>query len=137
MIQKLPRPGFKTCTGQPVHRKSVPPHSYKCPKKRCILLSKAPKIKRIKKIIHNSILCAVDEKGNELIVTGTGIGFQRHRGATIDPAQIERTYHMEEQKNLTGNPWTSAVLWSLLETTLKKRIKKSFPKRNWFIEPST
>ena len=30
---------------------------------------------RIKKIINNNILCAVDEKGNELIVTGRGIGF--------------------------------------------------------------
>ena len=52
---------------------------------------------RIKKIINNNILCAVDEKGNELIVTGRGIGFQRHRGETIDSALIERTYRMEEK----------------------------------------
>lgn len=52
---------------------------------------------RIKKIINNNILCAVDEKGNELIVTGRGIGFQRHRGETIDTTLIERTYRMEEK----------------------------------------
>ena len=52
---------------------------------------------RIKKIINNNILCAVDEKGNELIVTGRGIGFQRHRGEIIDPSLIERTYRMEEK----------------------------------------
>ena len=52
---------------------------------------------RIKKIINNNILCAVDEKGNELIVTGRGIGFQRHRGETIDSALIERTSRMEEK----------------------------------------
>lgn len=52
---------------------------------------------RIKKIINNSIVCAVDEKGKELIVTGKGIGFQRHRGETIDPAAVERTYRMDEQ----------------------------------------
>ena len=52
---------------------------------------------RIKKIINNNILCAVDEKGNELIVTGRGIGFQRHRGETIDPSLVERTYRMEEK----------------------------------------
>ena len=51
----------------------------------------------IKKIINNNILCAVDEKGNELIVTGKGIGFQRHRGETIDLSLVERTYRMEEQ----------------------------------------
>ena len=39
----------------------------------------------------------MDDKGNELIVTGRGIGFQRHRGETIDTALIERTYRMEEK----------------------------------------
>ena len=63
---------------------------------------------RIKKIINNNILCAVDDKGNELIVTGRGIGFQRHRGETIDTALIERTYRMEEK---TGQ----RKLWELVE----------------------
>ena len=52
---------------------------------------------RIKKIINNNILCAVDDRGNELIVTGRGIGFQRHRGEVIDISRIERTYRMEEK----------------------------------------
>ena len=52
---------------------------------------------RIKKIINNNILAAVDENGNELIVTGRGLGFGRHRGETIDPAAIERIYRMEEK----------------------------------------
>lgn len=52
---------------------------------------------RIKKIINNNILCAVDEKGNELIVTGRGIGFQRHRGELLDPSTVERIYRMEEK----------------------------------------
>ena len=52
---------------------------------------------RIKKVINNNILCTVDEKGSELIVTGRGIGFQRRRGEILDPALIERTYRMEEK----------------------------------------
>ena len=52
---------------------------------------------KIKKIINNNILCAVDDRGNELIVTGRGIGFQRHRGEVIDISRIERTYCMEEK----------------------------------------
>ena len=52
---------------------------------------------RIKKIINNNILATVDETGNELIVTGRGIGFGRHRGEIIDPARIERVYRMEEK----------------------------------------
>lgn len=58
---------------------------------------------RIKKVINNSILCAIDEKGNEMIVTGKGIGFQKKRGEFIDPAVVEKTYRMEgkaEQKKL-------------------------------------
>ena len=52
---------------------------------------------RIKKLINNNILCVVDEKGNEMIVTGRGIGFGRHRGEFVDPQLIERTYRMEEK----------------------------------------
>lgn len=52
---------------------------------------------RIKKLINNNVLCVVDEKGNELIVTGKGIGFQRHRGELLDPASVERIYRMEEK----------------------------------------
>lgn len=58
---------------------------------------------RIKKVINNSILCAIDEKGNEMIVTGKGIGFQKKRGEFIDPDVVEKVYRMEgkaEQKKL-------------------------------------
>ena len=39
---------------------------------------------RIKNVINNNILCAIDEKGKEMIVTGKGIGFKRKRGEFID-----------------------------------------------------
>lgn len=58
---------------------------------------------KIKKIINNNILCAVDEKGNEMIVTGKGIGFKQKAGTAVDPTQIEKIYRMEgkaEQKRL-------------------------------------
>lgn len=52
---------------------------------------------RIKKVINNNIVCVIDEKGNELILTGRGIGFQRHRGEFVDPSLVERSYRMEEK----------------------------------------
>lgn len=59
---------------------------------------------RIKKVINNNLLCVVDEKGNEMIVTGKGIGFKRKVGEFfIDEALVEKTYRMEnkaEQKKL-------------------------------------
>ena len=58
---------------------------------------------RIKKIINNNIVCAVDRKGSEVIVSGCGIGFKRRKGEEIDPAQIEKIYKLDdkiEQKKL-------------------------------------
>lgn len=58
---------------------------------------------KIKKVINNNILCTIDEKGNEMIVTGKGIGFKRKTGEHIDPSLIEKTYRMVgkgEQKRL-------------------------------------
>ena len=58
---------------------------------------------KIKKVINNNILCAIDEKGNEMIVTGKGLGFQRHIGELIQEENIEKIYRMEgkaEQRKL-------------------------------------
>jgi beta-glucoside operon transcriptional antiterminator len=52
---------------------------------------------KIKRVINNNILCAIDEHGNEMIVTGRGIGFKRNIGELIDPAQVEKTYRMEDK----------------------------------------
>ena len=58
---------------------------------------------RIKKVINNNILCVVDDRGGEMIVTGRGLGFKRKIGERGDPALFEKTYHMEgkaEQRKL-------------------------------------
>lgn len=58
---------------------------------------------RIKRVINNNILCVVDDAGNEMIVTGKGLGFQRKIGERVDPSRFEKTYHMEgkaEQRKL-------------------------------------
>lgn len=58
---------------------------------------------RIKKVINNNILCVVDDRGSEMIVTGKGLGFKRKIGERIDPALFEKTYHVEgkaEQRKL-------------------------------------
>ena len=53
---------------------------------------------RIKKVINNTILCVIDEKGSEMIVTGRGIGFGRKIGQFVESAQVEKTYRMEDKK---------------------------------------
>ncbi len=58
---------------------------------------------KVKKVFNNNILCAVDEEGNEVIVTGKGLGFQKHTGESLDENKIEKTYRMvdkQEQRKL-------------------------------------
>ena len=52
---------------------------------------------RIKKVINNNILCVIDEKGRESIVTGRGLGFGRKVGQFVEPASVEKTYRMEDR----------------------------------------
>ena len=46
---------------------------------------------RIKKVINNNILCVIDEKGHEMIVTGKGIGFKRKTGERVGEATVEKS----------------------------------------------
>lgn len=87
---------------------------------------------RIKKLINNNILCVVDKKGNELIVTGRGIGFQRHRGESVDPALVERTYRMEEkaeQKKLRELVEKIPIEHLALTEALIEHIKTQIPQK--------
>lgn len=52
---------------------------------------------RIKKVINNNILCVVDDKGSELIVTGRGLGFGRKIGQRVEPSDVEKVYRMEDR----------------------------------------
>lgn len=57
----------------------------------------------IKKVINNNMLCVVEKKGQEMIVTGKGIGFKKKIGDPFDPSLIEKSYRMEgkvEQRKL-------------------------------------
>ncbi len=52
---------------------------------------------RNKKVINNNILCVVDDKGAELIVTGRGLGFGRKIGQRVDASDVEKVYRMEDK----------------------------------------
>ncbi|MDO4492168.1 MAG: PRD domain-containing protein [Lachnospiraceae bacterium] len=54
---------------------------------------------KVKKVINNNVVCAIDKSGNELIVTGCGIGFKKKVGQLIDETLITQTYRMEDKKS--------------------------------------
>ena len=87
---------------------------------------------KIKKIINNNVLCVVDQRGCELIVTGRGIGFGRHRGETIDESLIERQYRMEDkgrQKSLRELVEKIPVEHLELTEALIAHIKTQIPQK--------
>ncbi len=53
----------------------------------------------IEHIINNNIISAIDGK-NEIVVSGRGIGFGRHKGDTVDDAKIEKVYRMDNEEQM-------------------------------------
>ncbi len=54
----------------------------------------------IKKIINNNFVCSVNVKGDEVILRGSGIGFQKKLGEAADENRIEKIYSMSSQTTL-------------------------------------
>ncbi len=55
---------------------------------------------KITKVINNNIVCSADEKGQEVILRGRGIGFQKKKGETIPEDKVEKIYTMADSKRL-------------------------------------
>jgi beta-glucoside operon transcriptional antiterminator len=47
---------------------------------------------KVKKVINNNIVRSLDEKNNEVLVMGKGIGFKKKPGDPIDETAIEKVY---------------------------------------------
>ena len=51
----------------------------------------------IQKIINNNVISAVDEKNQEVVVMGRGIGFKAHAGDEIDETRVEKIFRIENE----------------------------------------
>lgn len=47
-----------------------------------------------KKRLNNNVVVAVDENGNEKILTGKGLGFQMPAGEIVDESRVEKTFEL-------------------------------------------
>lgn len=55
------------------------------------------------KVLNNSLILALDDKGNEIVIMGKGIGFQKSTGHVISKEDIEKTFilrDLEVRKNI-------------------------------------
>lgn len=53
---------------------------------------------KITKVINNNIVCSADGKGEEIILRGLGIGYQKKKGDLVPDEKVEKIYTMSDQK---------------------------------------
>lgn len=56
---------------------------------------------KITRIINNNVVCAVNARRQELILLGSGIGFQKNKGEEVDKNKIEKEFFLKS-KSLSG-----------------------------------
>lgn len=54
---------------------------------------------RVGKILNNNLVLSKNEKGEEIIVKGLGIGFHAKRGDEIDESLVEKIFYPENHQN--------------------------------------
>ncbi|WP_415949670.1 PRD domain-containing protein [Streptomyces sp. KLOTTS4A1] len=82
------------------------------------------------RVLNNNVVLARDEKGQEVILTGRGIGFVSRQGKPIDPELIVRVFvpadgrdpdHLAEAFSLIGEDVLRAVVIALDEVGIEGR----------------
>lgn len=55
---------------------------------------------KIEKVINNNIVVSNDSEGNEIVVMGRGIGFQRKAGTVIPKNMIEKIFKLDNEDSM-------------------------------------
>lgn len=85
-----------------------------------------------KKRLNNNVVVAVDEKGNEKILTGKGLGFQMPAGEVVDETRVEKTFELVDStanKRLQELFKTIPIEHVSLAEDIVSYAKKSIPGR--------
>ena len=53
---------------------------------------------RIERVINNNVVCSVNGKGEEIILRGKGIGFQKKPGMEVDASLVEGIFTLEKSQ---------------------------------------
>jgi len=52
---------------------------------------------KIKSVINNNIAVVSDSQGNEIIIIGKGLGFNKKKGDEIEEKKIEKRFYLEDE----------------------------------------
>ena len=53
---------------------------------------------RIAKILNNNVVIVLDQHGQEQVIMGRGLGFQKHPGETLDNSLIEKVFALKDNE---------------------------------------
>ena len=53
---------------------------------------------KILRVLNTNAIVTLDEKNQEIIVTGAGIGFKKKRGDLVDKSQIDKVYCLKNDE---------------------------------------
>ena len=73
---------------------------------------------RVKKVINNNFISSIDQSGNQVIIRGLGIGFQKKPGEWINSDKVEVVYKIDDKV-------TSNKLQELISQVPKEYIDTS------------
>ena len=51
---------------------------------------------KIDKVMNNNVVSSIDEDGQEIIVVGTGIGFQGKEGKVVDKKKMQKIFRLDD-----------------------------------------
>lgn len=55
----------------------------------------------VKKVLNNNVIFSKNQEGQDIILTGLGLGFQKKKGDPVETEKVERIFILEEEA--TGN----------------------------------
>lgn len=70
----------------------------------------------ITRVVNNNVVCVLNERQQERILLGSGIGFQKKKGQEVDKEKIEKEFYLKS-KNIAGK------LYSILTQIPMEHIK--------------
>ena len=69
---------------------------------------------KILKVFNNNSVAAISDELGDIILTGSGIGFQKRIGDEVDESRIEKTYFFkDDQQNDLSNRLKQYLLYIL------------------------
>lgn len=63
-----------------------------------VLVNRGERTMIVYQILNNNLVLSRDENGNEIIVKGKGVGFQKSKGDTVDESRAEKIFTFDKTK---------------------------------------